>query len=53
MFEPKMREMKRIWIPEEPEQQQQQEKRTIAAPVIDGKRHIGSGEDAYVEALHS
>lgn len=48
MFKPPI-VFKRVWVPPEEEKEIKEEKpRTIASPVIEGKKFIGSGEDAHV-----
>lgn len=47
----KIKVLKLHHVPEEKKMEEKKERRTIAAPVVDGKMHIGSGEDAYVEDI--
>jgi hypothetical protein len=49
MFEGVKKPLKRLWIPpDEQEEAQQAKKRVEPVPDIDGKKFIGSGEDANV-----
>jgi hypothetical protein len=49
VFNEEMKPIKWVFVPPDKEEEKalaEQAKKTIAAPLIDGKRHIGSGEDA-------
>jgi hypothetical protein len=45
-----LKEIKRVFIPktEQEKQQEKEERKSIASPIFDGRKFIGSGEDANI-----
>lgn len=48
MFEPQVKEIKKLFIPKEKDEPKKETPKTVESPMVDGKRFIGSGEDAHL-----